>query len=189
MADENIPESTAEPDEASEVTEAVTEERPSHPGAHHNHLLLEWHTPEYINHPKTKTWYMVAGIIMVSLIAYALYTNSATMAIVFIVLTGVYTLTHNRNPRIIYIKLTELGIYVDEIFHPYNTINSFWIVYHPPYVSTLNLKLGDRSGTHLSIQLNQQNPVEVREILSREIPEMEGQQENMMDILIRLLRL
>jgi len=37
--------------------------------------------------------------------------------------------------------------------------------------------------------LNEQNPVEVRQMLARELPEIEGGEEAMTDLFIRLLRL
>ena len=119
---------------------------------------------------------------------HALYTNSATMAIVFIVLAGVYYLTHNQEAKIIDVEIRELGIFADNTFYPYNTIESFWIVYDPRYVRTLNLKLTNKK-SKITIQLNNQDPAEVRRALSKEIPEMKGAQESFADNLIRLLRL
>lgn len=155
----------------------------------HNKVLLEWKTPEFITHPKGKSWFLIAGLLILVLIAYALFTGSATMTIVFIVLTGVYYLTHNQAPDIIDIQITELGIYVDKTFHPFNAISHFWIVYHPPYVQTLNFRIGQNRFSKVTVQLNQQDPAEVRRALAREIPEVEGEGESMMDLLIRMLRL
>lgn len=164
-------------------------EEAEHPGAHHNKLLLEWKAPEFISHPKGKRWFLLAGLLIVALIVYALYTDSATMAIVFIVLAGVYYLTHNQEPQIIDIRITELGIFADKKFYPYNQISSFWIVYHPPFVHTLNLKMGNKGGSRVVIQLNDQNPVDVRKALAKEVPEVEGEGESMPEIITRLLRL
>jgi len=161
----------------------------SHPGAEHNLLLLEWQAPEFVRYVKGKNWYMAAGILMLALISYALYTGSATMAIVFIVLAGVYVLTHNQEPKAISIKVTQLGVFVGEIFYPYNTIQSFWLVYHPPYVQTLNLRIVGKTMSKVTIQLHRQNPVEVRTLLAKEVPEVEGEQESFSEILIRLMRL
>lgn len=155
----------------------------------HDEVILHWETPEFIRHPKGPLWYMIAGILIIGLIIYAIYTDSATMAIVFIVLAGVYYLTHNRDPRIIDIAVTRLGIYAGQTFYPYNMINSFWVVYQPPFVHTLNIKLSNKGGTKVTIQLNEQNPTKVRQTLSKEIPEVEGVHESVIDILIRLLRL
>jgi len=172
-----------------ETTEATEADYTPHPGNLHNKLRMEWKTPEFIHHEKSKTWFLMAGLLIVALIAYALYTNSATMAIVFIVLAGVYYLTHNQQPKIIDIKITDLGIFVDQAFHPYNQINSFWIVYHPPFVHTLNFRLGTKGRPRITIQLNQQNPVEVRKALAKEIPEVEGEGESMTEMVTRMLRL
>jgi hypothetical protein len=174
---------------ADEKTEIQPEIVESHPGAEHNKLLLEWQAPEFIRHAKNKNWYLAAGILTLCLVAYALVTGSATMAIVFIVLAGVYTLTHNQEPKNLRIKITQLGMYVDDQFYPYNMINAFWLVYRPPFVRTLNLRLVGKTSNRLVLQLDSQNPVEVRALLAKEVPEVEGQQEAPADTLIRLMRL
>lgn len=172
-----------------ETTDDVLPVDNDHPGSHHNKLLITWKAPDFIPHQKSTRWFVIAGVIVLMLIAYAIYTNSATMAIVFVVLAGVYYLTHSQDPKIIDIKITELGIFVDTIFYPYNMINSFWIVYHPPYIHSLYLKLSNKTLSKIVIQLDSQNPVEVRKALSKEIPEVEGEGESASDFLVRLLRL
>lgn len=155
----------------------------------HNKELLAWKTPDFVPHPKGQTWISLAGAGLLALIVYALLTGSATMAIVFILVGGMYYLTHNQSPKIIDIKITELGIAVGNQFLPYNTINSFWVVYHPPFVHRLYIKIGSKGGRIVMIELNEQNPVEVRTLLAREVPEVEDREESFTDILIRLLRL
>jgi uncharacterized membrane protein YobD (UPF0266 family) len=174
---------------AEEKMETPIEIVETHPGADQNRLLLEWQTPEFVKHEKGRTWYMAAGIVTLCLVAYALFTGSATMAIVFIVLAGVYILAHNQEPKIVSVKVTQLGLFVGDVFYPYNMIQAYWLVYHPPMVQTLNLKLAGRAVAKVTIQLDRQNPVEVRTLLSKEVPEVEGQQETMTELLIRLFRL
>jgi len=176
-------------DEEKQITADVMTEPSGEPVAVHNKLLMNWKAPEFIIHQKGMRWFLIAGVITLLLIIYAIYTQSATMAIVFIVLAGVYYLTHNQNPKIIDISLTELGVFVDKKFYPYNMINSFWIVYNPPFVHHLNLRLSDKTFSKVVIQLDVQNPIEVRNVLAKEIPEVEGAGESFGEILIRLLRL
>lgn len=172
-----------------EKTDILSPDEIAHPDSVHNRLLLHWKAPEYILHKKSTRWFMVAGVIILMLIAYAIYTDSATMAIVFILLAGVYYLTHNQHPKVIDIKITDLGVFVGNTFYHYHMINSFWLVYHPPYINTLNLRLAGKTMSKVVIQLDRQNPVEVRQVLSKEIPEVEGEEEGLSDTLIRLLRL
>lgn len=155
--------------------------------AAHNRLLLEWRAPEFIRHPKTQQWYIAAAVVLLALVAYALFTDSATMAIVFLVLAGVYYLSHNQPPRTLTIQISELGVFVDKAFYPYNMLSAFWVVYNPPHVRTLNLKLVNRG--KLVLQLEEQNPVQIRALLAKEVPEVEGQQESATDMIIRLLKL
>ena len=56
------------------------------------------------------------------------------------------------------IKITQLGIYVEDQFYPYNMINSFWLVYQPPFVRTLNLRLVGKTTSRLVIQMDTKTP-------------------------------
>ena len=62
---------------------------------HHEHrkVLLEWEAPEFMPTPRGRTWYIVAGLVLLGFIAYAIYTDSLTMAIVFIMLALVFILS------------------------------------------------------------------------------------------------
>lgn len=157
--------------------------------AEHNRIILEWETPEFIPHPKGAVWFLIMGMLVLGFTAYAVITGSATMAIVFLLLGGMVYLTHNQEPKIIRIRVSEMGISVGDKFYQYTSLNSFWIVYNPPFVSRLYLRLSNKSLTEIKVELNHQNPVELRRALTGELPEIEGGQEKLTDIFIRLLRL
>lgn len=167
----------------------MPETNPTQNTLEHDKILLEWYTPEFMPYPRSATWFLAAGILVLSLISYAIFTGSATMAIVFILLGGAYVLTHNQNPKVIQIRITELGIYVGDQFYPYNAIRAFWIVFKPPFVRKLYLQVGAKSSRELKVELMGQNPVALRQLLAKEIPEIEGGQEALSDIAIRLFRL
>jgi len=156
----------------------------------HRTVLLEWETPEFIPNYRGRTWYIVAGLIMGGLIAYAIFTGSITMAIVFAMIAVLFLLTKNKEPKIVKVTITDMGIRYKGRFYPYHHINAFWMVYHPPYVRVLYLRLSNgRSYKHLKIELDAQKPQEVRTLLLKEIPEIEGAQELTSDLLARILRL
>ena len=155
----------------------------------HDEVLLEWKTPEFIPMHRTKLWYIIAGIIMTGIIAYAFYSESITMAIVFILLAGIFMMTNKKEPRMIDVKISKLGVIYDKKFYHYHNINAFWVVYHPPYIRSLYLRIGGKNFQYIKIELNHQNPVDVRNLLSKEIPEIEGAEERSIDMITRLLRL
>lgn len=151
--------------------------------------LLEWAAPEYIKHPKGQLWLFMAGSLIIFLVWYAIYTGSWTMAVAFIVLAGVYYLSHHSDPKQIMVKLTSFGIQVGNQKIPYNQIKAFWLVYKPPNVKTLKLLLTDRFMSDVTIQLDGQTPGEVRSVLLRHVPELEGKEESFVDMIIRTTKL
>jgi len=151
--------------------------------------VLRWTAPEFIQHAKGKVWFGVAGVIIVLLVLYAIRTSSWTMAVAFIVLAGVYYLSHHREPGTVEIKITTIGIRVGRKRIPFNQIKAFWIIYHPPGIKVLKLLTTDTFMAEVTIQLDGQAPGPVREYLLDQIPEYEGKGESLTEILIRLLRL
>jgi hypothetical protein len=152
-------------------------------------VLLQWIAPEYIKRQKTTAWFIGAGILVILLVLYAIWTNSWTMAVAFIVLAGVYALMHNHEPTQIEVKLTDIGVHVGHRLVPYNQIKAFWVVYHPPAVKVLKLLTTDKLMAELTIQLDGQAPGDVRRVLLKQVPEYEGRGESFVDTLIRTTKL
>ncbi len=159
------------------------------PDPTHNKVLLEWRTPEFIPHPKGARWFLVFSVIMLTLTVYAILTGSATMAIVFLLLGGMVYLTHNQEPKMIAVSISELGVTVEGRFYPYGALGGFWIVYNPPFVTRLYLQVAGKVNRVLKIELNQQSPIDVRRLLAKELSEIEGGDEPMTDLFTRLFRL
>ena len=155
----------------------------------HNKTLLEWEAPEFIRLEKSKIWYMAVGGIMFGLILYSLMDHAFTMTIGLILVIVLFMLKHKKPPRLMKVRITELGIeYGNENF-AYHNIQAFWIIYKDPYVRSLYLKTGDKQNRFIHIELNHQDPAKVRQLLSHELPEIEGAGQPFLDILSRLLRL
>lgn len=156
----------------------------------HRKMVHEWETPEFIPLPRSKRWYIGASIIFALVILYGIFTRSITMVLVFVMVAVVFFITSKHQPAIVKAQITDMGIFYKEKFYPYHHINAFWIVYHPPYVASLYLKI--RKGKRLEdlkIELFHENPANIRALLINEVPEIEGAGEPMTDLLTRLLRL
>ncbi len=136
--------------------------------------MLEWQAPEFIKLKRGTIWLALAVAAVVVLIIYAVKTHSLTMAIAFIVLGGVYALTHHQEPGRIPVQITTLGIRVGKTDIPYNQIKAFWIVYNPPHVKTLKLLTTDKLMAEVTVQLDGQDPGIVREQLLKQVPEHAG---------------
>ncbi|HCW32159.1 MAG: hypothetical protein UT55_C0002G0003 [Candidatus Peregrinibacteria bacterium GW2011_GWE2_39_6] len=151
--------------------------------------ILTWNAPEFIKHPRGILWFCVMGLMVSILIWYAVSTNSLTMAIAFIVLAGVYAIAHHREPALLKIRVTSIGIEAGKKKIPYNQVKAFWIVYDPPFVQVLKLLTTDKFMPEMTLQLDGQAPGQLRDYLIRRIPEYEGKSESLVDTIIRIAKL
>jgi len=155
----------------------------------HEKAVFEWTAPEYIRYEKDSRWFMIAGVVATGLIFYGVVWGSPFFSIAIAVLVAVYYLQHQKNPRQIQIKLSYMGIKIDQKFFPFSNLKSFWIVYNPPEVTTLHFKTVKNINAELTIQLAEIDPAPIREFLARQLPEEEGKGESFVDILVRIFRL
>ncbi len=100
-----------------------------------------------------------------------------------------YYLIHRDHPKDVEISISDIGIKVGHRKYPFSRIKSFWLMYEPPHIRTLNIKVHGELAVDISIQLNHQDPSKIREFLIEKIPEKEGHQESFSDIFARLLKI
>lgn len=173
MAEKNMPKKDVNEEEASR-----------------NRVHFYWETPEYKEHKRDVKWYVIGAAILLFFVLYGIATGSASMAIVFILLGGVYYITAEQKPKNVHVIISELGIHFGHRYYPYNTIESFWVLYHPPEVTTLNIQLMKGALRTISIQLSaDENPGDIRDFLLTQLPEREGQEEGFFDAISRKFKL
>jgi len=151
--------------------------------------ILSWVAPEYIKHQKGTVWITISISVAAGLIAYAILTKSWTMAAAFFTLVLVYFMEHKQKPENIPIEITEMGIMIKSKFYPFSHMKTFWIIYNPPFVKTLHIRFASRKSNDLVVQLGDQDPVKVRNLLLTQLVEWEGKEESITDVLVRVLKL
>jgi hypothetical protein len=152
-------------------------------------IVFSWMSPDYVKHDKSARWYIVAGIVLALLLVWATLSKNWTMFAAFVVFSAVYLYTHAYHPpKDIKIIVREQGIGVGELFFPYTHIQAFWIIYKPG-VKTLNLRITKDYFTDVVIHLNDQDPLPLRQYLVGQIVEWEGKDEQIKDVILRLLKL
>lgn len=154
----------------------------------HN-AVIRWEAPEYVQHDKGWKWFLGAGIVVLLLCVYAVATSNWTLLIALVLLSSVYIWQHGSVPKNIEVIVSKTGIKVGEKEYLYQHIQSFWIIYKPPMVKTLNLRSNSRILPDISIQLGDQDPAQLRAYLCSQIQEEEGKEESTVDALIRIFKL
>lgn len=156
---------------------------------HYGEEVFGWIAPQYIKHERGVYWYLVAGLAAVILAIWGLFNDAWTFSLVIIVFCAVYYLHHFEHPHDVTISITEMGIRIGKKAIPFRNIRAFWIYYLPGHVETLNLLTTDSLFPEISIQLNGQNPVPLRNYLLKQIPEWEGKEESFLEAILRLLKI
>jgi len=153
-------------------------------------IVFTWYAREFIPQDKSPFWYIAAAIVAAAVIIYGFITQSWTMVAVFVLLVGVYYLLRDQEPHIIPVTISELGVYVGRDFYQYRDIVNFWIVYNPGEITTLNFYVREgRFAKRVSVQLEDQDPVYLREYLRRKVTEVSGVGEDGVERFLRKIKL
>ncbi len=162
----------------------------SHPFPDFDKAAFSWIAPEYLQHPKTVKWWVIAGIILLLAMIAEAFSGNWTMLVATIVFAGVYTYVHTfRPPRHTKINISELGIKIGHRKIPYEALESFWIIYDPPLTKSLYFRQKNQLISDLVIELEDQDPLEIRAFLEKFLVEVTGVQQQFTDVLLRLLKL
>lgn len=164
-------------------------EEKSLPSNAFDQVVLAWIAPEYLRYERGWLWFTFLFIISGLLIAYAYFTHSITMMVVFAILPLVLILEHRKKPKLVDVVLSPYGIKFGVLQVPYNAVRAFWVTHNPPAINELHLHTTRKLHPDILIPLGGTDPSLVRQYLVTQIPEWEGRELSLLDILIRVLRL
>jgi len=150
-----------------------------------NHL--KWSAPEFIQYSKSKSWFIIAGLIAAGLLLWALLTKNFIFALLIGLSYFSITVFALKKPRGINLAITAKGIKIDKTLYEFDNLKSFWIFYEPPLVKELSLRSKKTIMPYIKIPLGEQNPVKVRRLLMKYLPERKHK-ESLIDNLSRGLR-
>lgn len=164
------------------------EQKAINPSAYDN-AVIGWIAPEYLRLERgifTKLFY---ALVLATTAVFGILYDSWTFSLAILVFAFVYYIIHLEHPKNVEVKISNIGIKAGNRQYPYGRIKGFWIVYEPPYLQTLNIRVEGDILYDITIQLNGQDPAEVREYLLSKIPEFEGKGESPLDALLRFFKI
>ncbi|MFZ5982125.1 MAG: hypothetical protein ACOYS2_00920 [Patescibacteria group bacterium] len=149
--------------------------------------LMHWKAPEFESlFRREKKWYMYIALILAVIIGYAVYTNSPLMAIVFVLIGILGYIYLNQDARELDFLITPDGIIAGREIYHFDNIDSFWIFYEPGDIKVISLDTKSFLTPFVHIPINDQDPVAIREILVKYIPEVK-QEPSVIDLLERII--
>lgn len=153
-------------------------------------ILHQWEIEEGHQAHRTTRWYLIAGIVAAGFLTWALLTLNFLFALIIVLAYLIYVADHLRGHHICQFTITANGIAIDDNFYDYREINDFFIIYQPPEVKSLYFDFKSRLKPKLLINLEDQNPVEIRHSLLTYLSEdLEHEEELFSDALSRMLKL
>lgn len=136
---------------------------------------------------RTRRWYVLAGIVALATAIYGIVSGSWALAIVSILVGGMYGLIHDHPSPMAHIDLYDNGLQLDGHFVRWDQLAGFWILTTPDYTELRFVRR--HVGKRLAIQLGTQDPEQLRMILTQRLPELTQMHESVLDVCIRLCKL
>lgn len=134
--------------------------------------IVDWNIPEYYKHKRGAGWYIMAGIIDLVLIFYAFSTDNFLFAVIVIIASFIIILFDSNDPEEINFRITTIGIIIGNKFYDYDEIKNFSIIYKPnEEIKKLYFEFKNVITQRLFIPLEDQNPLQVRNILLKYLSE------------------
>lgn len=147
---------------------------------------LSWQIEEYDKHERNKYWYIIASLAWLLMIFFSFFTitfsplslnflayNSNFLFVFILVLFAIITIfNESHDPRMVDFRLGPEGVNIGHHFYDYDELKNFSVIFKPT-IETRNLYLEfNNSIRHrLSVPLNGQDPIIVRQYLLRYLKE------------------
>jgi hypothetical protein len=154
-----------------------------------NRVLLSWsgETFDYVH--KGLAWYLVAGLIVLSIIGYLAWQQNWYLIGITVVISAVlFWYVSTARPETVTYAITPFGVQVGEKFYPFTDIHSYWIIYTPA-VQKLNIIFNKKYLPALVIDVSKADPNKIKVLLSNRIPEQPNRSENLLDKILRALKI
>ncbi len=151
--------------------------------------IVSWEAWDQPPHERTRNWYIVAGVIGVLLLIYAISSANFLFAIIVLMMGVILFVNNLKHPEEVQVYITELGILVGDEFYPFKEIKDFSVVYDPPHIKLLYVDFVSIWKPLLTIPLESVDPNEVREaILPYAFENLEREEETLTDMFRRLYK-
>ncbi len=151
---------------------------------------LAWDVDEFPDHERSRTWYLLTGVLGVAMIIYAIATANFLFAVIILMIGVITLLSTFLPPQKVPVIITNMGIVVSDMYYDFEAIADFSIAYDPPHVKYLYIEFVSSWHPLVSIPLEDIDPNEVRDLLLPYVIEnLHRTDETLTDILRRVYKL
>ena len=146
--------------------------------------LASWEFPEHVKHERSLRWYVFASIVLLVIVLLSIFGLDITLFKIagqpfsltvdkgnylFVILIALFLILYfyyeRKEIENFTIFLTEDGVVINNKLIEYNSLDSFYLIYFPPKVKNLYFQPKNILKPLIIIPLEDENPIEIREIL------------------------
>jgi len=149
---------------------------------------FEWEAPSFYNNPQKKYLILVVVALLGGAGTLIFYSRDILMAIFLILSSFVIVVYANKQPSSLRIVINNSGVVIDDTMYYYRNLKSFWLDYDPHGIKELSLEAKKWYIPYIRISIEKQNPVSLRSLMIRFVPEKEHEK-SLVDLISRKIGL
>jgi hypothetical protein len=138
---------------------------------------------------RSRAWYITAAVFFGIIVAINVVLQLYMSAIVVVLLGLLLFTTASRKKTPIQVHFFAQGLELQEKMYPWSEFEKFWILYEPPTLKRLFFKRRGKILSELVIELANENPLKIRDLLLPLLPEDQTKEESRVDLVTRSLKL
>ncbi len=138
-----------------------------------NKTILSWKATSFVSTPKSKIWYIIVFITLVSLVALGLFSDNFPLAILAILIGLILYLFEKKEAQSFNFSVTTEGVIAQDRLYKFSSLENFWIFYEPGGKKDLSLKSAKSFIPYINIPLGDVDPAILRKVLISFLPEVE----------------
>jgi hypothetical protein len=149
---------------------------------------VHWQATEYIHHEKNALWFTIFGLVVVALIALAIFAlQSVTFAILIPVMAVALIVYSHRPPRLLDYTLSRQGLHVNDRLYSLNEFKGFGVVHDGSEYSVMLIPL-KRFKPGVSVYFPEEAGEAIVDMLGARLP-MQELHVDLVDRIIQKLRI
>lgn len=149
---------------------------------------VQWQAAEYHHHEKNTPWFLVFGIVVVVLIAVAVFViKSWTFAVLIPVMAVALAVFSRRPPRMMDYVLSSKGLYINDTLHNFSEFKGFGVIHDGDEYSVMLIPVR-RFQPSVSVYFPEDAGESIVDMLGVRLP-MQPLQLDAFDKIVRALRM
>lgn len=138
---------------------------------------------------RSRGWFIAWSIFFAAAVLLNLWLHQYLGAVALTLLAVLLFFSVSQRPKKIKVALLATGLTIGKQHMAWHELENFWILHEPPDLNRLHIKRRARMLNELTIELGQENPLKIRDLLLPWLPEDPTREESRVDFVTRSLKL